>query len=471
MIRIPGWQLLAVALLGLIALAPHASASRFQVLHAFKGGRDGKFPEAGLVRDEQTGNLFGTTFGELQENLGKHCPKSCGSNGSVFVISPAGAKAPSLPYSSLYQFKGGEDGAFPAAEMAVAGTELFGTTEYGGGTLCGGLGCGTVFQAAEAGNTPDQILFDFCTQANCSDGAFPRGGLISDGVNFYGTTLLGGAGNGFLCGSNLGGCGIVYSFATGATQPVILYNFCTKANCTDGAVPIGGLTSDSSGNLYGVTQFGGDHSAGTIYELTKDGDSWTERVLYSFCPDAGCPDGSVPEAGLLLDSTSGSFYGTTTFGGSGNNCPEGYPGCGVVFQLKPDGQGGFVEAVLHSFCSQDQSCDDGAFPQAPLEIDENGILYGTTLRGGGGSCVKETPGCGVLFSLSLGKGAWAEKILHAFGLIDHTDGAEPEGALLLDGGYIYGVTRIKGFRSGQNGTRFGTLYRYQYAHAPSRAQH
>lgn len=469
MIRVSAQLFLAAVLLGLIAFTPHASASRFQVLHAFKGGADGKFPEAGLVRDDQSGSLYGTTFGQLQENLGKHCSKSCGSNGSVFVISPAAAKAPSFTYSSLYQFKGGDDGAFPAGEMAVEGSALFGTTEYGGGTLCGGLGCGTAFQAAEDGSAR-QTLFDFCKLPDCGDGAFPRGGLISDGLNFYGTTLLGGSGNGFLCGSNLGGCGIVYSFASGDTQPTILYSFCTEANCTDGAVPIGRLISDSTGNLYGVTQFGGAYSAGTVYELTKNGNGeWSEHVLYSFCPDinAGCPDGSVSEAGLVMDSASGSFYGTATFGGSGGNCPAGYPGCGVVFQLKPDGQGGFVETVLHSFCSE-TNCTDGALPQSPLEMDANGILYGTTLRGGGGSCVKETPGCGVLFSLMPKNGGWTEKKLHPFGLIDQTDGAEPEGALLLDGGYIYGVTRIKGFKPGAGATRFGTLYRYQYTLAPSR---
>jgi uncharacterized repeat protein (TIGR03803 family) len=52
----------------------------------------------------------------------------------------------------LYSFKGGSDGAAPAAGLILdkAGN-LYGTTSRGGGTGCGGNGCGTVFKLATDG--------------------------------------------------------------------------------------------------------------------------------------------------------------------------------------------------------------------------------------------------------------------------------------------------------------------------------
>ncbi len=58
--------------------------------------------------------------------------------------------------------------------------------------------------------------------------------------------------------------------------------------------------------------------------------------LYSF---AGAPDGERPLAGLIVD---GEFYGTTSFGGFENKCPNG---CGTVFKLSAQGR----ERVVHLF--------------------------------------------------------------------------------------------------------------------------
>ncbi|MGC2221204.1 MAG: hypothetical protein WA624_01980 [Methylocella sp.] len=69
----------------------------------------------------------------------------------------------------------------------------------------------------------------------------------------------------------------------------MLYSFCAQAGCTDGAYTEAGLTGDTSGTLYGTTQYGGAHGDGTVFELTLNAakTGWTETVLYSFCTQVG----------------------------------------------------------------------------------------------------------------------------------------------------------------------------------------
>jgi uncharacterized repeat protein (TIGR03803 family) len=141
--------------------------------------------------------------------------------------------------------------------------------------------------------------------------------------NLYGTTQNGGA-NGY---------GTVFKLATNGTETV-LYSFCSKGDCSDGAYPASGLITDGSGNLYGTTQYGNgrdctennaDTLCGTVFKLAANG---AETTLYSFCAKADCTDGSEPAGTLIMDG-SGNLYGTTTLGGKGH-C---IGGCGTVFKL------------------------------------------------------------------------------------------------------------------------------------------
>jgi len=68
----------------------------------------------------------------------------------------------------------------------------------------------------------------------------------------------------------------------------------------------------------------------------------TETVLYNFCSQYNCSDGEAP--GGNLTSNGGNFYGTTGFGG--------LYGDGTVFELSPNGNGGWNETVLYNFCSK-----------------------------------------------------------------------------------------------------------------------
>jgi uncharacterized repeat protein (TIGR03803 family) len=122
-----------------------------------------------------------------------------------------------------------------------------------------------------------------------------------------------------------------------------------------------------------------------------------EQVLYAF---QGGTDGSSPSSGLIFDS-SGNLYGTTQAGG-GTACAGS--GCGTVFELTPDGTGGWAETLLYSF----QGGSDGQGPSSGLIFDQAGNLYGTTLYGGtnsGGTVFELTPN---------GSGGWTEPYFTAF---------------------------------------------------------
>jgi hypothetical protein len=218
----------------------------------------------------------------------------------------------------------------------------------------------------------------------------------------------------------------------------VLYSF--QGGAEAGSVPAGGVVLDQQGNLYGVTSDGGG-----VYQLAppakKDG-AWTESVLYVFKGNTE-GDGATPEGGLVIDA-AGNLYGTTAYGGTGNCKLLGILyGCGTVYELSPPAEtgGAWTETILYSFPTAEQ----GYFPWGDLVLDKAGNLYGATSFGGGkGTTCDEFYGgqCGVVFKLSLPKnkgGAWTEKVLHNFA--GGTDGANPNGGLILDGkGAIYGTT-------------------------------
>jgi len=207
---------------------------------------------------------------------------------------------------------------------------------------------------------------------------------------------------------------------------------------SDGSTPIGILTLDKAGNLYGVAAGGGASQNGVVFELTRGpGGHWTETELYSF---AGGNDGAGPVGGVIFDK-AGNLYGVTQ-GGGGNGC---FGGCGTVFELTPGANGQWTEAVLYAFTGG----SDGGSPTANLIFDAAGNLYGTTEAGGNASC----GGCGTVFKLTPRQnGHWTETVLHAFK--GHSDGALPLFAgVIFDGaGNLYGTTLSGG--KYDNGTVF-----------------
>jgi len=159
-------------------------------------------------------------------------------------------------------------------------------------------------------------------QFNAKDGANPAASVVFDGSgDLYGTTS-GGPPNGF---------GLVFqlkkpSGKANAWKETVLYPF-TDGN--DGAYPMAALIFVADGSLYGTTLGGATHG-GIVFSLKapKNGNVWPFTVLYNL---KGSPDGDHPTAGLGSDS-SGNLYSTTEWGGSGQSCQGG---CGTVFEVSP----------------------------------------------------------------------------------------------------------------------------------------
>jgi uncharacterized repeat protein (TIGR03803 family) len=360
-------------LAGLVASAASlppcpAKASIFKIIHAFKGGRDGAYPNAGVIFDK-AGAMYGTTEGGGPQNAG-----------TVFKIAPNGKE------SIVYAFKGGSDGSYPAAPLLITGSgTLYGVTSERGGAGCGGNGCGTVFKLSPDGRETVLHLF----HGGSNDGGTPLGGLIADKQgNLFGTTANGGIDG---C-SDYDGCGTIFKLAPDGTETVI-YRF---TGGDDGGLPLSGLVADGNFNLFGTTAMGGADTLGVVYELVG---GRQQKVLHAFYGR----DGAFPASPLILD-TSGDLYGTTTAGGNQ----------GVAFKLTPDG----TETLLHSFTGA-----DGASPYAGLVAEGQLSLYGTT---SGGGADRETCGgtCGVVFKLGPDG---RETLLHRFK--GGRDGFNPQAGL------------------------------------------
>jgi hypothetical protein len=147
------------------------------------------------------------------------------------------------------------------------------------------------------------------------------------------------------------------------------------------AFPIGSLTLDAKGNLYGETLEGGTTDGGTVFTLQpQPGGQWNEVVLHDF--DVLDPaEGYDPSGGVTLHENG--LYATTE-GGGGCGCEDA--GCGTVFELTRGSGGVINEQVLHDFSGNGLQ---GALPNGVVVFDDRGDLFGVAGEGGSPSC-----GCG-----------------------------------------------------------------------------
>lgn len=237
---------------------------------------------------------------------------------------------------------------------------------------------------------------------------------------------------GDLYGSTTGGysvynanSGTVYEFvpSQGGWAESVLYDF---RNCGDlCGTPWGPVILDSSGNLYGATPDGGDGACfrlgapcGTVFELTRESFRWVEKTLFSF---GGGGEGGYPLTGVIRDN-SGNLYGASSF------C--GLNGGGAVFMLSSSGGSWRFNVVygLSGSCVPPQSYG----PYAPLTMDANGNLYGTTLSDAAG-----------VFKLTPSNGGWSYTNLHTFCLSGPpcSDGDGLMSTVVMDAsGHLYGTT-------------------------------
>lgn len=253
---------------------------------------EGSYPMAGMVLATD-GNLYGTTAGGGAD-----------FDGTIYRITPEGG------VSTLFSFGIGSGDQPEGALLQGIDGSLYGTTT---------VGFGTIFKITTAGLF--SVIYRFCSQTNCADGNYPVSGLTQsiDG-NFYGTTSQGG---GPLSK------GTVFKITPAGTLTT-LYTFCSQEpTCTDGSTPMAGLLRGTDGNFYGTTELGGRNNAGTVFRITSSG---VLTTLYSFCSKTNCSDGAIPISGLV-ETTDGNLYGVTEQGGG--FCSQ--TGCGTIFKITRGG--------------------------------------------------------------------------------------------------------------------------------------
>jgi uncharacterized repeat protein (TIGR03803 family) len=264
------------------------------VIHPFTGGDDGSGPGARLTLDDN-GTVYGMaptggTFGA----------------GTIYEMKP-GKRG--YTFKVIHPFTGGADGAGGSAGALV----LHGGNLYGAATSGGSDGEGTVYALTRKpnGGWAFHLLYAFQDQP---DGGFPYGGLTFDALgNIYGTTYYAGAND----------VGAVYELSPhkAGWNERLLYSF----RGYDGASPIGNVSFDGAGNIYGTASSGGSPAGfGVIFKLVPGAHrTWKERVAHAF---AGAPDGALPYNGMVSDG-QGHFFGATTHGGASDN--------GAIYRFTP----------------------------------------------------------------------------------------------------------------------------------------
>jgi uncharacterized repeat protein (TIGR03803 family) len=252
-------------------------------------------------------------------------------------------------------------------------------------------------------------VYSFCPQTGCLDGAYPMGGV---GLGFDGN----------LYGTTQGGGKHAAGTVFKVTPTGTLTTLWTFANGTDDSVPIFPLLQAQDGNLYGVSlaQYNGQY--GAFYKVSSSG-------VFSVLHDFTFTDGSNPN--LPTAGTDGNLYGTAVLGGS-PACAGYQYRCGVVYKLTPNGK----ESVLWNF--KGFYGNDGALPEGVLVQGYDGNYYGATREGG--NSANCGGGCGAVFKITP---AGVLTILHNF--TGHPDGAYPDTGLTLGtDGNFYGVTSAGG---------------------------
>ena len=289
------------------------------------------------------GNFYGA--GYLSDNF----------NGGIFRMTPAGE------ISTVYGFcsqPNCADGTQAMPPVLGGDGNLYGVAKFGGNSS----GSGTFYKLTLDGHLT--TLYTFCPNAGCADGQYPEGVILASDGNFYGTTEVGGATNGY--------SGTVFRI-TPAGAFKLLYTFCSLANCADGTGPPSPPVQGSDGNFYGLATFGGATGHGVAYRLTSAG---AYTVLYNFCSATDCLDGNQPQA--VTWSPGGTLLGVTNLGGNHNS--------GTVFEINLT-KNHF--STVHNF----EPLVDGGNPFYALTLANDGNFYGVVGDPfAAGYIYEETPG-------------------------------------------------------------------------------
>jgi uncharacterized repeat protein (TIGR03803 family) len=308
--------------------------------------------------------------------------------GTLFKITSTGR------FTLLFTFRPNATGNYgngnqPATALVEANDGfLYGATFTGGAN-----NSGVLFRISKTG-TGFQVVHNFCSAANCSDGNLPDSLFVGHDGNLYGTTAAGGSVD-QACGV-FGGCGTIFRFSPPSTFTTLH----ELNGTTEGAIPRG-MTQGADGSFYGA-------SGGNVFRFTLGGQF---TVLHSFAPVGVLP---TQASSGLFQASNGRLYGSLVnyslsqlqfyeintsgsgfqeFPSFGNRTSNGtvptliqasdgnlwgvgplLDGNGAIFALSPD-----TGAVVHSFAF---SGANGGYPDGGVVQAADGKLYGSATQGG-----------------------------------------------------------------------------------------
>jgi uncharacterized repeat protein (TIGR03803 family) len=358
----------------------------FKTLYNFTGGTDGCCIESGLARDS-AGNLYGASSAH----------KDVEGHGSLFKLIPSthGYKIQVLQDSA-----GTWHSSTPTLDSAG---NLFGISSNSG------TGAGILWEYSSQGQF--SVLHIFVPS---TDGSDPAGSVVLDNAgNIYGTAYTYGPGND----------GTLWEYSPASGVFSVLHAF---AGSSDGDLLPAGPQIDSSGKLWGTTQYGPNcYNCGNGTVWNYDLASGTFTTVLDFASYAV----DRPTSNLTLDS-AGNLYGTAS-GLEPNSC-------GLVYELQKNNN--YALVILYSFTGTN---GDGCLAFGSVTLDAQGNIFGATAEGG-------TAHDGTVFELTPVSGTWHETILHYF---RKKDGWLPNGGLIADGaGHWFGTTGLGG--TSEQGTVF-----------------
>ena len=393
--------------------------------------------------EDPAGNFYGTTTAGGDYN-----------NGCVFRMTPAGL------ISTLYSFRGGSDGGYPAAALLLGSDgNFYGTTAYGGD-----YGDGTLFRMTPSGLLTTLVAFDGYAGANA------QAALVEDADgSLVGTTQNGGASDaGVIFRLSFSGPpqltaepvsqtvyageDVVLSVAVSGSQP-FSYQWQKNGTNLPGSVRVLTLTSVTTNDagVYSVLVSNPDGSTNSVGAfLTVLSSPPVIIVAPTNQTPTACTTVSFNVAAVgnkplsyqwqkngvnLADSCYLSGSTTTTLVIS--NVTEADNGTYTAIVTNPLGSTN-VSAVL-SLVPKTALCtslttrhwfgggNDGGTPNG-LSLGTNGLLYGTTQFGGAWNL-------GTVFTLD------ANGVYTTLASFSGTNGASPYAAPVQGAdGYFYGTT-------------------------------
>jgi autotransporter passenger strand-loop-strand repeat protein/uncharacterized repeat protein (TIGR03803 family) len=404
-----------------------AIAYNLTTLDNFDGSQtsvSGNNPQDGLIMDA-AGNLFGTTsaggvFGD----------------GTVFEIAWNGSSYASTP-TVLASFNNASGFHSVSSLTLDAAGNLIGTAALGGTNFSG-----TVFEIAKTStgyaHTPTTI-----TNFNGANGSLPYGGLTADAAgNLFGATAQGGANNN----------GSIYEIAktsTGYASATTIASFPTNAS-NAAFFPVDNLIIDAAGNLFGTTEYGGigtnagGSGWGTVFEIAKTANGYASAptILAQFqLPLTGV----YPTGNLVMDA-AGNLFGTTTQGGANGK------GTVFEIVKTANGYSNAPTTLVEFQGSDpinDPGVSAGDTPLAGLIIDKAGNLWGTTDKGGVGTNQSGTSyNQGEIFEIAKTATGYAS-VATTIVTFTGSNGANPDATLFLDAaGNVFGTTKSGGANNG-----------------------